>query len=131
MIEEDRLREVEGIGKAIAEKITTLIQTGRLEYYEKLRDEFPPEIFVLFELPGLGAKKIKVLYETLGISSIVTLEQACKDGQVAALPGFGTKTSANILKAIEQRKKSLGQFRYGDVMALAEELLDDLAQPSL
>ena len=53
MIEEDRLRDVEGIGKAIAEKITTLIQTGRLEYYEKLRDEFPPEIFVLFELQGL------------------------------------------------------------------------------
>ncbi|MGB7836915.1 MAG: hypothetical protein WBL40_02265, partial [Terrimicrobiaceae bacterium] len=55
MIEEDRLREVEGIGKAIAEKVTTLIRTGRLEYYEQLRDEFPPEIFVLFELQGLGA----------------------------------------------------------------------------
>jgi len=50
MIDEDRLREVEGIGKAIAEKISTLVKTGRLEYYEKLRDEFPPEIFVLFEL---------------------------------------------------------------------------------
>ena len=126
IIIEDRLLEVEGIGKAIAEKITTLIQTDRLEYYEKLRDEFPSEIFVLFELPGLGAKKIKVLYETLGISSIVTLEQACQDGRVAALPGFGTKTAANILKALAQRQKSVGQFRYGDVMALTEELLDDL-----
>ncbi len=126
MIEEDRLRDVEGIGKAIAEKITTLIQTGRLEYYEKLRDEFPPEIFVLFELQGLGAKKIKMLYETLGVSSITKLERACKEGKVAALAGFGTKTSGNILKAIEQRNKSLGQFRFGDVMVLAEELLDDL-----
>ena len=126
MIEEDRLREVEGIGKAIAEKITALVQTGRLEYYEKLCEEFPPEIFVLFELQGLGAKKIKTLYETLGVSSITKLERACKEGRVAPLAGFGTKTSENILKAIEQRKKSLGQFRFGDVMALAEELLDDL-----
>ena len=126
MVEEDRLRDVEGIGKAIAEKITALLQTGRLEYYDKLRDEFPPEIFVLFDLPGLGAKKIKTLYETLGVSSITKLERACKEGRVAPLAGFGTKTSENILKAIEQRKKSLGQFRFGDVMALAEELLDDL-----
>jgi DNA polymerase (family 10) len=105
MVDEDRLQEVDGIGKAIAEKITTLIRTGRLEYYEKLRDEFPPEIFVLFELQGLGAKKIKALYETLGISSITKLERACKEGKVAALPGFGAKTSENILKAIEQRRK--------------------------
>ena len=130
MIEEDRLREVEGIGKAIAEKITTLIRTGRLEYYEKLRDEFPPEIFVLFELQGLGARKIKALYETLGISSITRLERACREGKIAALPGFGAKTSENLLKAIEQRTKSLGQFRLGDVMALVEELLERSSQPS-
>ncbi len=81
MIAEDRLRKVEGIGKAIAEKITTLVQTGRLEYYENLREAFPPEISVLFELQGLGAKKIKALYETLGISSITKLERACKEGE--------------------------------------------------
>jgi len=126
MIAENRLQEMEGIGKAIAEKITTLMQTGRLEYYEKLRDEFPPEISVLFELQGLGAKKIKALYETLGISSITKLERACKEGKVAPLPGFGAKTSENIVKAIQQHRKSLGQFRLGDVMALAEGLLDDL-----
>ena len=126
MIAENRLQEVEGIGKAIAEKITTLVQTGRLEYYENLRDAFPPEISVLFELPGLGAKKIKALYETLGISSITKLERACREGKISPLPGFGTKTSENILRAIEQHRKSLGQFRLGDVMALAEGLLEDL-----
>ncbi|HEU4679778.1 MAG TPA: helix-hairpin-helix domain-containing protein, partial [Terrimicrobiaceae bacterium] len=126
MITEDRLRDVEGIGKAIAEKITTLSQTGRLEYYDQLRDTFPPEIFVLFELQGLGAKKIKALYETLGISSITKLERACQDGRIAHLPGFGRKSAANILKAIEQHRKSADQFRLGDVMALAEALLDDL-----
>jgi DNA polymerase (family X) len=126
LLAEDRLKELEGIGKAIAEKIATLIQTGRLEYYENLRGEFPPEIFVLFELPGLGAKKIKALYERLGVSSIVLLEAACREGKVAALQGFGTKTSQNILKAIEQRKKNVAQYRLGDVLALAEDLLEDL-----
>lgn len=126
LVEEERLEEVDGIGKAIAEKITTLVRTGKLEYYDKLRDEFPPEIFVLFELQGLGAKKIKALYDTLGVSSITKLERECKAGKVGALPGFGEKTAQNILKAIEQHKKSAGQFRIGDITAIAESMLDDL-----
>lgn len=126
MIAEDRLREVEGIGKAIAEKITTLVQTGQLEYYETLREAFPPEISRLFELQGLGAKKIKALYDTLGISSLSKLERACKEGRIALLPGFGPKSAQNILRAIEQHRRSVGQFRLGDVMALAEALVDDL-----
>jgi DNA polymerase (family 10) len=126
LVEEERLEEVDGIGKAIAEKITTLVRTGRLEYYDKLREEFPQEIFLLFELQGLGAKKIKALYDQLGVSSLTKLERALDSGKVAELPGFGEKTAANIRKALEQHKTSAGQFRFGDVMALAEDLLDDL-----
>jgi DNA polymerase (family 10) len=126
LVEEERLEEVDGIGKAIAEKITTLVRTGKLEYYDKLREEFPQEIFLLFELQGLGAKKIKVLYDQLGVSSLTKLERALDSGKIAELPGFGEKTAANIRKALEQHKKSAGQFRIGDVMALAEDLLDDL-----
>lgn len=126
LVEEERLEEVDGIGKAIAEKITTLVRTGKLEYYDKLREEFPQEIFLLFELQGLGAKKIKVLYDQLGVSSLTKLERALESGKVAELPGFGEKTAANIRKALDQHKKSAGQFRIGDVMALAEDLLDDL-----
>lgn len=126
IVEEERLEEIDGIGKAIAEKITTLVRTGRLDYYDKLRDEFPPEIFILFELQGLGAKKIKAMYDQLGVSSLTSLERALASGKVAALPGFGEKTATNIAKAIEQHKKSAGQFRLGDITALAEGLLDDL-----
>jgi DNA polymerase (family X) len=126
LIAEDRIREIEGIGKAIAEKITTLAQTGKLDYYDNLRETFPPDIFVLFELQGVGAKKIKALYEALGISSITKLERACQDGKIALLPGFGPKSAENILSAIEKYRRSVGQFRLGDVMALAELLLEDL-----
>ncbi len=126
LVAEKRLAEIDGIGKAIEEKITTLVETGRLPYYDELLDEFPPDIFSLFEIQGLGAKKIKALWDQLGIHSITRLERACRDGKVAALPGFGEKTAANILKALDQHRKSAGKFRLGDVAGLAERLLDDI-----
>jgi len=120
------LTEIPGIGKAIAEKITDLCKNGRLEYYEELKNEFPPGLFELFELQGMGAKKIKALHDTLGISSLEQLDAACKDGRVAALPGFGAKTAANICLAIEQRKSQAGSFLLGAVAAMAESIYEDL-----
>jgi DNA polymerase (family 10) len=126
LVAEERLEEIDGIGKAIAEKITTLVQTGSLPQYNELRESFPADILTLFELQGLGAKKIKVIHDTLQISSISSLARACKDGRIAAIPGFGEKTAANILAAIEHRKKNAGSFLLGDVAPVAQRLLDDL-----
>ena len=75
---EETLEKIPGIGKAIAAKIKELVETGSLRYYEELRAEFPAEILELFSLPGLGAKKIKALYERLGVSSIAQLQAACE-----------------------------------------------------
>jgi len=124
--QEGHLTEIPGIGAAIAEKITTLLSTGTLPYYDELKAEFPAGIFDLFELIGLGPKKIRALYEQLGIASLEALEAACKDGRVANLSGFGAKTAANILQAIEQRKSVAGSFLLGSAAVLAEELYDDL-----
>jgi DNA polymerase (family 10) len=126
LIAEERLVAVDGIGKATAEKIATLSTTGRLDYYNDLRDEFPPDILTLFDIQGLGGKKIKVLWDSLKIHSITGLERACKDGRVATLPGFGEKTATNILKAIEHMRSHAGEFRFGDIAALAGSLLEDL-----
>jgi DNA polymerase (family 10) len=126
LVAEDRLVSVDGIGKATAEKIGTLSTTGRLEYYNELREEFPPDILTLFDIQGLGGKKIKVLWDSLKVHSITSLERACKAGKVAELSGFGEKTAANILKAIEHMRSHAGEFRYGDIAALAESLLEDL-----
>jgi len=126
LVREGRLADIDGLGKATSEKIAILVTEGRLDYYDALREEFPPDILTLFELQGLGAKKIKALWDHLKIHSVTKLERACKDGSIAALAGFGEKTAANILKAIEQQKKSAGQFRLGDIAGLAESLLDDL-----
>jgi DNA polymerase (family 10) len=126
MAREGRLAEIPGIGTAIAAKIAELVETGRLEFYEKLRAEFPATLFDLFELQGVGPKKIKALYEHLGVASIPELEAACKDGRVAALAGFGEKTAAKMLAAIEARGKYADTFRLGTVAPLAEAMLEHL-----
>lgn len=126
MAREGRLEEIAGIGTHIAEKITELVTTGELRFYSELKGEFPTGLFEMFELQGLGAKKIKALYEKLKIASIEALEKACHNGSVATLAGFGEKTAANILRAIEQRKKHAGYFRLGDVAADADRMADDL-----
>ncbi|MEO6846446.1 MAG: helix-hairpin-helix domain-containing protein, partial [Chthoniobacterales bacterium] len=122
----EKLKELDGIGDAIALKIATLASTGKLPFYEELKEQFPPDLFELFELQGLGAKKIKILYEKLDVRSIRKLERACRDGSVAGLAGFGEKTAANILDAIEQRKKFQDQFLFGDIAPLADTILQGL-----
>ena len=122
MAREHRLEEIDGVGKAIAEKIGTLVETGSLEFFDTLRAEYPASILELFDLGGVGAKKIKVLHERLGIGSIAELEAACRDGRVAGLAGFGKKTATNLLAAIESRQRHAGAFRLGDVAADAEEI---------
>src|SRR6266581_7182944 len=98
--DEEALGKIPGIGKAIAAKIKELAATGKLKYLEELRAEFPAAILELFSIPGLGAKKIKALYEQLHISSVAQLQKACESGRVAELPGFGQTTQEKICHAI-------------------------------
>ncbi len=128
LVAEDRLGEIAGIGKALADKITELTVTGQLAYYEILKAEFPPGLFELFELQGLGPKKIKVMWDQLGVTSIAELDAACKDGRIAALAGFGKKTATNLAAAIEGRAKYAGRFRLGDIAADAERMLEGLCE---
>jgi DNA polymerase (family X) len=122
-VQENTLVELDGIGDAIAKKISEYVTTGQLEYFEKLQTEFPPTIFELFELTGLAGKKVKALYERLDVRTIADLEAACLDGRVAELPGFGEKTAANLLRAIEQRRKRSGRFLLSDAKIWTDELL--------
>src|SRR5205085_9980314 len=77
-VAESRLGDIPGVGKAIADKVTELVATGQLAYYEALKAEFPPGIFEMFELQGLGPKKIKALWDKLGVTTVPELEKACK-----------------------------------------------------
>jgi DNA polymerase (family X) len=125
--EEEALSKIPGIGKSIAEKIKELAATGSLKYLEELRTKFPAAILELFSISGLGAKKIKALYEQLQVSSIEQLRQACETGRVAELPGFGETTQTKICRAIEERAKHSGFFQFGQIARDAETIRSDLA----
>src|SRR6202043_4115922 len=109
--DEEALAKIPGIGKAIAAKVKELAGTGSLKYLEELRAEFPAAILELFSISGLGAKKIKALYEQLHISSIEELREACESGKVAELPGFGETTQTRICAAITRRAQHSGYFQ--------------------
>jgi DNA polymerase (family X) len=125
--DEEAVGKIPGIGKSIALKIKELAATGSLKYLEELRAQFPAAILELFLISGLGAKKIKALYEKLQISSIEQLLKACETGRVAELPGFGETTQAKICKAIEERTRHSGYFQFGQIAHEAETLRSDFA----
>jgi DNA polymerase (family 10) len=125
--DEEAVAKIPGIGKSIAVKIKELAETGSLNYFRELSAEFPAGILELFSLPGLGAKKIKALHDSLGVSSIAQLQKACEEGRVAELAGFGETTQKRICDAIARRASHAGSFQFGQVAAEAEALRSDLA----
>jgi DNA polymerase (family 10) len=116
------LRSIKGIGSHIAEKIKTLIDTGRLKYYQELKESIPPGLMEMLAIPTMGSKKIKYLFDHLGISNIGELEYACVENRLADLPNFGQKTQENILKGIEVLKRFKGKFLYASVIEEAEKI---------
>lgn len=107
---ENRLAEVKGIGKALQEKLHELATTGEMTFHTELRAEFPPTIFELFEIQGLGPKKIQALYQKLNVDSIASLKKVCENGKASELPGFGKKTVENILENIAFRDSNADRF---------------------
>jgi DNA polymerase (family 10) len=122
----DELKGIKGIGDALRDKLGELAKTGGLEFYENLKKEFPESVFELFEIQGLGPKKIKSLYDELGVDSTAKLKAACEEGKVAVLPGFGEKTQKKILDAMAANEKFADRFRLGSVTALVEGMLETL-----
>ena len=126
LVAEKRLGEIKGIGEALEQKITELVETGKLKYYDELKASIPPGLIEMLEISGLGPKKIQALNQKLGIDSIEKLEAACKKGDVAKLDGFGEKTQANILEGIERRRTYASKHLLSEAMRAAEPLLDNL-----
>jgi len=121
-VRSERVDEIKGIGKAIGEKLIEIYNTGNLKYYDELKASIPEGLFDMLRIPGLGPKKVKAIYEKLDVKSIGELEYACIENRLLELEGFGKKTQENILKGIEHMKKSQGQFLYGEVFHIAEEI---------
>ncbi len=126
LIEEKGLGKIKGIGSALAEKITELATTGKLDYYDNLKDSIPEGLIAMLNIPGLGPKKVKVVHEKLGIDTVEALEQACKKNKLAELPGFGAKTETKILEGIEFRRNYASHHHISAALLLAEPILEEL-----
>ena len=126
VIGEERLGDVPGIGKALTEKIETLFTTGELEFYDKLLASVPPGLLDLLDIPGLGGKKIKALHELLEIDSIESLTEACNEGKVAGLKGFGEKTQEKILSGIKNREIYAARHLWWKARKVADRILPGL-----
>jgi DNA polymerase (family X) len=126
IVAEKRLARIQGIGEALERKITELVETGKLAYYNNLKNSVPPGLVELLGVPGLGPKKIRTLNQKLGVDSVEKLEAACRSGSVANLDGFGEKTQANLLAGIEQQRAYASKHLLSDAWAAAELLLEDL-----
>lgn len=127
IVEKKALGEIPGIGERLSKKITTIVKTGRLPYYEKLKRSIPEGLLELLKVPGLGGKKIKILYEKLKIKTVKDLLEACQKGKIANLKGFGIKTQENILNGITKIKTYGQRFLWWDAQAIALPLLKKIA----
>jgi len=130
-IESAKDKKIKGIGPALTENIEAFYQDGELDFLNDLRDEFPDGLLEILELPGLGAKKVKVLYRDLKVESIDELKTVCENGKLAELKGFSEKTATNILDSIERHKTFSGQFLYRDAYAAALPVLEQLKKSKL
>jgi DNA polymerase (family 10) len=128
IVAENRLGEIKGVGEALTKKITEIVTTGKLKYYDELKASIPPGLIEMLEISGLGPKKIQALNQNLGVDSVEKLETACKSGAVAELDGFGEKTQTNILEGIERRRIYASKHLLNDAWSAAGLLLDGLRE---
>jgi DNA polymerase (family X) len=120
----ETMQKLPGIGKAIAEKIHGLNTQGTFKLWDELHEKTPVGIIEMLSVPGLGAKKIKVLWDELGIEDVEQLLQACENDQIAKVKGFGAKTQENIKNSLLFKKGNADKM----LLHHAEKLASSLAQ---
>ena len=126
LVEEKRLGDIKGIGEALQQKITELVTTGKLKYYDELKTSVPAGLVEMLGIPGVGPKKVIALNAKLGIESIEQLEAACKAGNVATLDGFGEKTQSKILEGIQFKRTYAARHHLDTALEAAEPVLESL-----
>ena len=127
LAEEQPLTDVEGIGKDLAAKIVTLVETGELPQLNELLEKVPESVLSLLRIPGLGPKKAAILHKELGISSLDALRAACEEGEVRKLKGFGAKTEQTILEGMAIAAAANQRILWAEADAIAAEIREHLS----
>ena len=117
------LEAIPGVGKAIAGKIGELLDTGELQYYNRLQEKAPPGVRELLRVPGVGPRTAGRLYRELGITSLAELKRAAEEGRLATLKGFGAKMIEGILQGISVAERQERRMLLAHALETAEELI--------
>ncbi|MFW6376153.1 MAG: DNA polymerase/3'-5' exonuclease PolX [Thermoplasmatota archaeon] len=124
--EEDNIRDIEGVGKAMESKIKEIIETGSLEYLEDLREELPAGLVDVMRVPDIGPKKAKKLYDEIGVEDLDSLKEKAESGKIKDIKGFGEKTEKKIIRGIDMLEKISGRHLLNEVIPISEEVIDHL-----
>lgn len=122
---EGKLTEIPGVGKVLAEKIQEMVDTGKLEFYERLKTEVPEGLLEMLRVNGIGAKKAKMFWESAGIVTLDALEAAAREGKIRDMPGMGAKSETKIIEGIEAYRRRAADTRapLGIALPLGESIL--------
>lgn len=120
---EPKLTDLDGIGKDLAEKIVTLIESGSLPMLDELKAEIPEGVLDLLRIPGLGPKKAAVLHNELDVDSLDSLRKVCEAGQVKELKGFGAKTEQAILEGIDFAEQAGQRIYWSEADVIVQQIL--------
>ena len=124
--EENKLKELSGVGESIAEKIAEIIETGTSQYLEKLKKQMPADIEALTSIEGMGPKSVKKLYEKLKIKTLDDLARAAEQHEIRKIKGFGPTTEKNILEHLELARRGKERILLGFAMPIANEIKERL-----
>lgn len=127
-METEEMAQVKGFGKAIVDKIETLLSSGELPILNRYLEKTPEGVVEMLQIKGIGGKKIGVIWRDLGIESLGELLYACYENRIAKLKGFGPKTQDNIIAAIEYLQENKHKFHYAELEPQAMELQSILAK---
>ncbi len=123
-----RAEELAGVGKTIAEKIDALLEGGSIPSADKLRGRIPAGLVEITRIPGLGPKRVRVLHEELGVTSLEELREATEAGRLADVPGFGAKAAENVIAALaaDDAGAPRGRFLLSQALAVGEGIVEGL-----
>lgn len=128
LLEDDALTIIPGVGKDLEAKIKEIVHRGTCKYYQQLKKEIPQGVLSMLDIPGLGPKTVKRIFQELRIVTIAQLEKAAKSGKLQVLEGIKERTEKNILDGINLLRKQGKRMLLIDAQILAENIVNALKQ---
>lgn len=131
LVAEGRLRDLPGVGEAIAAKVAEIVATGRLRYHDELKAQLPVDLQALTQVDGVGPKTAKLLYDELGVRTLADLERVAREGRIQKVKGLGEKLEEKILRGLAETRRAERRVLLGRAIPLARDLCQRLRATGL